>query len=311
MSPCVENGSFALGVLWASCGLIAVCFMIWAAIFHSYHYYRIPTRDRTSKSLFILGNVYNVTAICCVIVYISNAIYWTLTCNQPSRWFYTISIGLYGNQEWFFMLVLFVRLYKTFKDSNYRLSNCSVFLFIAMFILLPLSASILMYMLRTDAVSLSVILILVLLCASLSLTVMLSLSFAFLYKLYVIFKSAGADVRGSGFLSMITRNTILVVISISFSFLNVVSFALVNYYSDTDRYGTSSFGYIQNFMFLFDVCTNFTCVMLTLNAFTKYYYGVCGPLDAKCRTCCGNVTKVKKEKSKDIELGSTSATSTQ
>merc|ERR1712228_843094 len=106
------------------------------------------------------------------------------------------------------------------------------------------------------------------------------------------------------FLSTITRNTILVIISISFSFVNVISFAVVNYYSNTTLYSTSSIDYIQHFMFLADVCTNFICVILTINLFSSQYYGLCGLLDARCKLFCGNM--IQKGKKSDIELGSKS-----
>ena len=150
-----------------------------------------------------------------------------------------------------------------------------------MFIILPCFACSLVITSIESNESDNIIYILTISLFVLSILSSLSISFIFLYKLLIIYKTAQSNKDDQTLLSLMIKNTILVVISISFSVINLIVVALIPH--DNEKL---LLAFIRHFMFLFDILTNFMCVTLAFQSFSHHYDIFCGLLDRKCSQCC-------------------------
>ena len=307
MEACEDIVAQVLNIIWTICALILSLLMGYMTIILIKNHCHPNTKShKQTKILFILGTIYAIITLSNTIFYVIHGIYWFRTCNEISKLLTNISGFLYMLQLYSLWSILFLRLYIVFQGSVYELSKYTLILFITMFILLPIIAA----NLFNPAIPGNYKRILLFSLFMLSIIIFLSISVLFLYKLVMIFKTVenqNENVNGKDntFLLLITKNTILVMISISFSMINFVS---VIFFPDNEQI---SLGYIRHFMFLFDIFTNFICVTLAYQCFKGYYDIFCGSLDRRCQVLCmrmiqhnqeiemANVMKLQASKSMD------------
>eukprot|EP01084_Bolivina_argentea_P192590 330575_1 len=297
MALCTRSTSFFLGVSWALCSFLSAICIICATCFSCKQYQK-------QHALAVIGKIYNFMAVSCVLIYTANAFFWSSTCNESSLALQKISMIFYGGQEYCFILILYLRLYSTFKDSIYRLSTFSVRAFVTMFILLPIFVIALMALQNINS---SLSLILILMTAITSLFLLLSISGLFIYKLFGIYHASKtrASNLNETFLALVTRNTILTIVSILVSILTVISFGIIATHPDSKMStgSASNLDFAHYFMYLLDVDTNYICITLAIKAFTSEYYFICGSLDKKCKECCSvMVTKQRRMNNIEYEL---------
>jgi len=300
---CPESATFTIGIIWTACSFMSAIFMICTVFYlcKTHWKHRDVVIQRTnSKCLFIVEYIFNFMAIACTIAYGAKGAFWVMTCDDSSRVHYMMSMGWYGNQEFFFMMTLYLRLFVSFKDSSFKLSRRSHKVLIALFVFLPLVAFTNISI--RDSIPTTISTVNSVIIATMSLSLSLTISGSFLWKLFTINKVSQTLNDNNKFLFLITRNTVLVTISISMSILCVITYGLIRgLFPDDDIYAVSTTWYIQWFMFLIDVDTNFICIALTNGAFTAWYYKLCTSLDSKCRTCCDEMANEKKKKMKKEE----------
>mmetsp|Transcript_6911 Transcript_6911/g.11417 ORF Transcript_6911/g.11417 Transcript_6911/m.11417 type:complete len:321 (-) Transcript_6911:112-1074(-) len=192
---------------------------------------------------------------------------------------------LYAFQWYLLLFVLFLRFYYVFRDTRHALSRCTILVIVTMMalgILNMLSAAILW---RS---SLYVVLIIVLMFIALTISLLLTGLFA--YKLCVVYKANASryDVAfnqnpiSEELLSLITKTSILALVSISGSILQTIVFVLVTvaFTGLADEYGDA----IIDVATLCDISTNFLCIMLSLSLNQVYYQYLCGCCDRKCQS---------------------------
>ena len=279
MAACSDVGAQILSIIWSIFALIfSICMSYIIILFFKYHCHPNTESPTPPKILFIAGIFYTIITFLNCVQYLINGIYWAATCNKYSPALLFSGIILYVLQTYFLWLILFLRLYIVFRNSAYKLSKCTIIFFISMFTILPIATfSLFNPSVQSNGWRVYIIAISVFV---LSILLSLSISIIFLYKLFIIYKAVQFK-SDDTFLSLITKNTILVVISISFSVINLVVTALV-----PDIGYTFSLAFIRHFMFLFDIFTNFICVTLAFQCFDNYYDIFCGLLDKKCQWLC-------------------------
>eukprot|EP01084_Bolivina_argentea_P101213 181502_1 len=263
-------------------------------------YYKHHPTERPPKTLFIVGLLHLSISLCALASYLANSIQKTITCGA---WFWSlfyIFMGFHSLQTYFLWIVLFLRVYYTFMDSVYTISRWTIYFFSLIFIAAAIAALLVMIPIFESSIQWIFTFTLLVLMVVMS----FAISALFIYKLHCVYKSMIDAIQDDGLLSIITKNTILVLLSISFSIGSLLSTVLTLY-----QWGWA-ISRIRNFIFLFDAYTNFICIILTYKFFDKYYHNICGCVDTKCKIfchCCTKlITKKKRKKAKKIEIGNIS-----
>eukprot|EP00483_Globobulimina_turgida_P012102 UN12124 len=105
----------------------------------------------------------------------------------------------------------------------------------------------------------------------------------FVYKLFNVYRAP--NFRDDDLLSIITKNTILALISILSTILNgIILFIAWNHSSNLPLW------YFKDFCFVLEIYTNFICILLTYRHFKKQYVTFCGFMDRRCKSCCTDIT---------------------
>ena len=170
---------------------------------------------------------------------------------------------------------MFIKVYYVFKESAYRLSQCTLRLFIILFMVLPIPLSFMSATLYEFGAKYRLVIYGIIGLFSLIFT------YLFVYKLYQIYRDSRkhqSDDKenktdpANQFLSTLTKTTILAFTSVSFTML----VPLVSWNDNM----TETF-----LMILVDVYTNFICVMLTYSIFDSQYQKCCGCCDKNFKKC--------------------------
>eukprot|EP00485_Elphidium_margaritaceum_P010715 CAMPEP_0202686678 /NCGR_PEP_ID=MMETSP1385-20130828/2435_1 /ASSEMBLY_ACC=CAM_ASM_000861 /TAXON_ID=933848 /ORGANISM="Elphidium margaritaceum" /LENGTH=358 /DNA_ID=CAMNT_0049341307 /DNA_START=25 /DNA_END=1101 /DNA_ORIENTATION=+ len=168
--------------------------------------------------------------------------------------------------------VLYHRLVSIFKDTALKLGKCVIVSFWITYCIaavLELTAGVL----YTVSPELSVELIL--LAGMLVLFLIFWMAALFIFKLCKVYRNVPKE-NGARLLQVITKNCILAIVSTSLTF---ASFVVAGIQAATLSYPVFI---LFALVVLFDLYTNFICIMLTYSYFTNYYQSLCGGLDKWC-----------------------------
>eukprot|EP01084_Bolivina_argentea_P132102 233113_1 len=233
---------------------------------------------------------------------------------DATEWIYFIIF--YGLQTYLLWLVLYLRLKYVFDGSEYSLSHGVVKFCKIVFSLIPMTAPfylIIVWFMHDDK---STIILL-----SMPFVFIISfscfLAFTFVHKLVQLFKTTETDQNRTNetcaesmldnkLLSMITKSTILALVSLSMTVCTPISL-LFGYYaiSRTDNQVIHEVGcLVLAFITLADVYTNYLCILMSYNCFHKMYVSMCIKCDKKCKMYC--IKKLSQKKR--IMLGSRTMT---
>ena len=190
--------------------------------------------------------------------------------------------GFYCFQMYFLWAISVLKLRIVFRNTIYRLSSFSIIILKALFIIEPIFIIILNYVPLIMIIENIVILIGFLFSISFSLFV----SGLFIYKLICLYKmnkiesnlsSSGRTSIDKQILPIITKTSILFLISISFTTLSLISLII---HQQINNIYTFIF---KDFLILMDMFTNVICVMMTFRLFNNPYKLLCGIIDNKCQ----------------------------
>lgn len=233
-----------------------------------------------------------------ILLGLHNAIYYVATissCN-PKPFSDALGIGLYAWQLFGLWLVLFIRIYLVFKEAVYRLSKYTIYTVTSFFVIMVLLFIICLLPIwpqddNGHRVELNILVSVMLL---LSFIYSIWISIFFVYKLISVFKGVHRDKSSTdnALLSIITKNTILAVMSIIATFIAIIIREILTW-GNPNVYG----------VFSIDVFTNFVCIALSYQIFDKYYQLFCGCVDNKCQRCCTSMMGDKHEYEKEPKLG--------
>ena len=208
---------------------------------------------------------------------------------------------LYAIQNYVLLLLYFDRLRIVFSPTPLCLSNKTENIYKFIFALIPIyviSIVTLSFFFLENGIHLSIFIPLAVVFILGYIAFMLSLVILYIHKLIEVYKSVNAhNVEDAEFLvSAITKTTVLTIISLSMSFINMISTAI--YFPMDDNLIIS---WISAYIADIDIYTNFLCLMLCFNHFDGYYLRSCSSIDKQCRMYWTKVTKSAYAKSEKME----------
>ena len=237
-------------------------------------------------------------------------------------WIYFIIF--YATQTYLLWLILFLRLKYVFKGSVYKLSKLTTRIHAIIFIFIPFATPI--YFIILSLVKSNIIYTLILLASFIFIiTFSCSLSILFIYKLFQVFKNMDnahhhhhhisnktnkntKKYINNKLLQTITKSTILAVISLTMTLLTPITLLFGYYaisYVNNNQILIEAASSLLSFCSLFDVFTNYFCILLSYTYFHSIYLKLCGKCDKKCRIfCITKIIKKKSTKSGHIEISS-------
>ena len=237
-------------------------------------------KKRISGKLFWFGQIFFFFAIASIIALTLRRI--TIDINDSSefmKWQRTIVVICYGNQIAFLLLVLIIRLNIMFKDTIYKLSKVTVSTLSIVWIIMYAVIPVLIVIFKESSIFFTIVALIILICGIFNSV----LCVIFIKKLLEINKNSDKKTRDK-LLNVITKTSILTVISCIFTWLSSASFC---YQVVNKQYQHSVF---PIYFELFDSFTNFFCIMLSFRYFDDKYYLFCGCLDRKCKSLCEAMT---------------------
>eukprot|EP01084_Bolivina_argentea_P078804 143009_1 len=209
---------------------------------------------------------------------------------------------LYFIQLYLLWLILFIRLHTVTCDGAYQLNKYTFITFKIIFLLCPIISIIyIIYSVIHEItaktandhqshlfLNISLMSLLMIFGA----VIPIILTFLFISKLMQIYKDSKQCMsffdqkKYQRLIPVITRNTILAIISVSITILTIISFFI--------------HVVISCYMGLFNIYSNFICIMFAYKCFHKAYNKICSPLDTKCRNFC---MEIMNKDNNDIENG--------
>eukprot|EP01083_Nonionella_stella_P151643 484860_1 len=195
-----------------------------------------------------------------------------------------VYILFYCIQSYVLLMIFFRKVKTVFAKTPLRLSRLTANVYKTLFIALPVYMALLLPMHLLIPLH---IWSLFLLFGGFSLIVfMISLLVLFVYKLVQAMKYNAADDQ-QDFVYAITKTTILSSISTVITFVDII--AITTSYNNLSDRDVIYYKWFANTIGLFDLYTNFACVVLLSKVFQAYYVKLCSCLHAKCSVCIKNL----------------------
>eukprot|EP01083_Nonionella_stella_P280795 955315_1 len=220
--------------------------------------------------------------IYCVDILPSYAQYDTLEFSQA------ILVAVYWTQSYFVSLLFYIRLYNVFKGGRHRLSKCTTTIYILAFVCVGVCVPV--YFVLWKCTNHRLIACGVFVITSFCLIALnISLVTAFATRLLIFHQIDHSDAKdeSSQFLSIVTKITLLVIVSCISTMLSTV-FVIVRviYYSE-------SIHWVTRYLFAVDMFTNLLCVALSYTYLDGHYRFMCKWLDNLCKAYCDQIASVK------------------
>lgn len=176
------------------------------------------------------------------------------------------------------VIIFFCKLKSVFATSRYKLSQGTVNFYKTLFIISPILCltSITLSMFKQIAkIYLAILMALFLL---LYIGTMISIVTIFIRKLILVYNND--KLNNESLINAITKSTILTSISLFLTLLHIITNILISNES-TDTYFTE---WLNHYITIGDIYTNFVCVILCFKSFQGCYDKVCVAMDNKCHS---------------------------
>ena len=213
------------------------------------------------------------------ILYLSSLLYQVFNCLETNIGVEQAANAFYGLQTFWLWILLFTRSDIAFRDSIFKLANCTIYSVYTFFIIMGMIGTSLIIPSIWNENMLEIRYFLIGLMFLSTMVFCVWITIFFIYKLYVVFKGC-ESMTDDRLLTTITKNTLLSLISIAATLLAIViwSISFVNY------------GYVMQIIysmgFYIDTLTNFICATLMYSMFNDYYQKLCKCCDKKCKSLC-------------------------
>lgn len=248
--------------------------------------------NRCPKWLFWISFIF---LFLCILTLIKCILYGLVHCNyiylsDSFKYivFNIIFIDLYGIQLYFLWIVLLIRLYFTFKNTRYQLNKLTVKIYCIIFISLPLLFPSILLSSFYD--------IFIVLSFSFSIFITLSIIIIYCFKLFQVYRYNSnykltkeyqqyIHKNDLDLLTIITKTTILTLISTLFSFLILLVLIFIfvfNVYSINIKYQQQ----LLDICLLLDTYITSICVILQFKYLHSKYVFCCSCIDVICRFYC-------------------------
>eukprot|EP01084_Bolivina_argentea_P010051 18743_1 len=296
--PFCKSTQFPLRVVFILLNTLLLCGCILAMyrFFKYFSHTNASDRPQSNPTMFKIGLMYIFSTILMATYWIISQISFITNCDDIPMFLYQIGFAIYGTQIWCLWLLLFSRVYYVFMNSIYELSNTTVYTVAIFFIIMPIWIG-----LGWIPWSPKIHNIVAGLTLVFSTIFCVWISYFFLYKLHAVFKHTKSNNSGKDnqLLTIIIKNTLLAVISISLTVMASIMYAIAAVrITEFTRFYTNVkdhivFWWCFLFIFLFDVCTNFICAMLSYKYFDDYYFICCNWGDKMCHLICDGFINVE------------------
>ena len=213
------------------------------------------------------------------------------------RGLFTIFLAMH---YYMLLLILFIRVYFAFQGSMFALTKCTVKTYIVIYIIEPILFILggFMYIIVDSPIGLMLIAVAVVFILSL----IISIVALYVQKLIQVYKLSKGDEH---YMSIITKTTILTMMSVIVTCFGYIPFFMVNYLNGYTYW-------IMELSLLIDIYTNYICVVVGYPVFATLYNKLCGGLDLKCRNCCGKLAGIDVNESniaKNIQISQANSSS--
>ena len=261
--------------------LLVLLILLLTCIYGTYKYFIFHNENKTGRPPKILSIIGPVHLLISIGALGSALIFYTVemaTCYTYIYPVFQVYMVFYCLQVYFLWLILFLRLIHVFKSSAYKISCFTENILRSILFLVPIVA-ICAFMPFFDS-NARVIIAAILMVTSAVLCIFITGIFT--YKLYKIYNNL--KLNDDSLLTIITKNTLLALISVISTILN--SIVLVFAWNNTDNI---PLWYFKDTCFVAEMYTNFICILFTYQYFNEYYLTFCGCMDRKCKSCCGGM----------------------
>ena len=271
-----------------------VLLSIYSKIFD--HTKEAANKTKLSLVLFIAAVVHFTFCILASLSVLSQVVFRGAMITQ------ILSGTFYGLQMYGLLIVLIIRMYDIFQDTQFKLSQCTITLYKLLFALAFIMITFIVPVILTTNPQLIWTIFAFMLVVAIIMN--LSLSFMFIYKLMKFNKHCQSyavhnhrndknhmNPYDGALFPVITKNTILAVISNMMTLLVIGGFLISLFANDPDNYIIFGINVIVQEL---DCYTNFVCIALTFQCFEDTYQRFCGCLDRRFRKClkCTNESNV-------------------
>ena len=192
---------------------------------------------------------------------------------------FLIFITLYLLQSGCLLLISFIRVKYVFDTTFMKLSKCTIRFYYIIFVILALFIP--LSMIELIDTENDILYIITAFAASMVFLLLIFLSVSimilFIRKLIQVYKMVTKD---DDLIEIITRSTILTLVSISVTLIVLPTSGIQMQYP-----------WILVYVFLFDITTNFLCIMLSFDLMKEYYVTICGCIDSQCKKCWTNIVQ--------------------
>eukprot|EP01084_Bolivina_argentea_P110616 197459_1 len=242
-------------------------------------------KTKTRKLLFITSVIFIVINIVilikCIIYGLVHCDYIQLSDTFQTIVFETLFQDLYVIQLYFLWVVLLLRLYYSFLGTTFELSKSAIKIYSIIMILLPITSLI--------TISSQLYSIFIVLSFSLSIFMTLSIIILYCFKLIQInryksyqnsieYKQYTNNNNGIDLLTIITKQTILLLISTALSFITIFSLIFVflfNSFANEQQTSNLSRQQFLDFCLLSDCYITSICILLQFNYLHSKYTSYC------------------------------------
>lgn len=192
----------------------------------------------------------------------------------------------YGNQFQFMILTLFARLYRVFKNTEYKLNKTTIIIYIVLFIAQPISVAMLLY-LTFDNVIFYTSIASVLIFGTL---VNISIVGIFVFKLLKVAQDHEKREKNTVLSDVAAKNTLLALISSIATIFAAICFVLYYVVFKLQNVNNDANEWIPHLFESIDCFTNFICIALSYDRFDDIYQKICGRTHTKFRMLANRIT---------------------
>ena len=257
----------------------------------------IKLKNIKKKCLFWAGLLFYITIFLSIISGIAFSMYF---CRDLATYNIVLNVFTqsYVVQTLLLLGILFARLYYVFKESRFPLSKITIKLYV-IFYSLMIIFFIVGTAFRTAFRESTVALAIYALAFLMQVIVIVILVSLFLYKITEVYKDMNKDDKGNinpKLIIVVTKTSVLASISISITLVTAIA-AII---TPSTRSVHVVFG--TRILSIFDLATNFWCIILSYRGYNGWYLKICAYCDSKCAVCWNNIVRAKsKESVKCIE----------
>lgn len=269
-------------IIWISIGNVVngILLISIIPIIYTFIRNRVRNKIKTPRLLFYPGLLLLVVTFLLLALNLTIGVYFCDT-NQAIYQLLLVPFSqLYGTQFYLLMLSLFLRLQYVLNGTLQAFSRLTLSIMTIIFILLPVMSVIAGIMYHDPNGRFMVFGAFVI-----ALALIISILFMYIRKLLAIYKNIDSDPK---LIEIITKTTILTLISISATFLTSMCITMKPIMSEF-----MDFQVIETFILYIDVYTNFLCVVLTYRYFDKYYSLLCKGMHSKCESMWFRIAKLR------------------